>query len=657
VVQGHNDHQGEHHGLPFVQGNQRSGASVLSQQLEQRRQQSQAPPSPPPPSAPPAEPQPELELLTQAPISPGRPPPARAPALNDTVRKLIDRIAASLAPTPDDDRLVAAAPAVTIRATLRRFWPLAKRYRKVFFAGIVLAALLPAVEAAQIWLFKHLVDDVLVAETLSALPVLVAAMVGLALVGAALSFGDEYAATWIGERFTLDLREKLLAHLQRLEPDVLDRRRHGDVLSRITSDVHAIETLLLSAAGELIQAGARILFFGGALFLLSWKLALASLVVVPLFFFVARRFARLSRRAARERRRRSGSLTAVAEEALGNAALVQAANTQERELARFRRESEGKIAAELAGTRISGLFAPAIDLLELAGVVIVIILGTLALAAGDLTLGGLLAFLAYLGQMYRPVRDVSNLGQTVFEATAGAERVIELLDVQPRVTDKPGARELTDVYGRLELEDVTYTYPGAAGPAVENLNLVLEPGHSLALVGQSGSGKTTAAKLALRFADPDRGAVRLDGHDLRDVTLRSVRANIALLLQDAPLFDGSVRDNVAYGAPEATDEQVRAALGAVGYDVDLDTPVGQRGRALSGGQRRRVAMARTLLQDAPVVVLDEPSAGLDADATRALTAPLKRLMADRATLLITHDPILIEAADEVVELWTSPATA
>jgi ABC-type multidrug transport system fused ATPase/permease subunit len=245
----------------------------------------------------------------------------------------------------------------------------------------------------------------------------------------------------------------------------------------------------------------------------------------------------------------------------------------------------------------------------------------------------------------------------VFDATAGAERVIELLDVQPRVTDKPGARELTDVYGRLELEDVTYTYPGAAGPAVENLNLVLEPGHSLALVGQSGSGKTTAAKLALRFADPDRGAVRLDGHDLRDVTLRSVRANIALLLQDAPLFDGSVRDNVAYGAPEATDEQVRAALGAVGYDVDLDTPVGQRGRALSGGQRRRVAMARTLLQDAPVVVLDEPSAGLDADATRALTAPLKRLMADRATLLITHDPILIEAADEVVELWTSPATA
>jgi ATP-binding cassette, subfamily B, bacterial len=571
--------------------------------------------------------------------------------------RLLDRLAASLAPAPDDDRVVAAAPAVAVREAVARFWPLAKPYRRRFAAGIALAALLPLVEAAEIWLFKLVVDDVLVAETLGPLAVVVPAMVGLALFGALLSFGDEYIATWVGERFTLALRTKLLAHLQRLEPDALDRRRHGDVLARLTGDVHAIETMLLSAAGELVQAGARILFFGGALFLLSWKLALASLLVVPLFYFAARRFARLSRRAARERRRRSGSLTAVAEEALGNAALVQAANTQERELARFRRESEGKIAAELAGTRISGLFAPVIDLIELAGVVIVIVLGTWALSSGDLTLGGLLAFIAYLGQLYRPVRDVSRLGQTVFEAAAGAERVIELLDTEPRVTDRPGARSLERVYGQLELDGVTYTYPGGGHPAVEDLSLVLRPGRSLALVGASGVGKTTVAKLALRFADPDAGAVRLDGHDLRDLTLRTVRENVALLLQDAPLFDGTIRDNAAYGRPEADDEQVRAALEAVGYDADPETPVGQRGRALSGGQRRRVAMARTLLQDAPVVVLDEPSAGLDADATRRLLGPLRRVMADRATLLITHDPILIEAADEVLELWTSPVTA
>jgi ATP-binding cassette, subfamily B, bacterial len=569
---------------------------------------------------------------------------------------MFDRLAAALAPAPDDQRVVAAAPAVAVREVVRRFWPLARPYRKQFAAGIVLAALLPAVEAAEVWLFKLVVDDVLVAESLGPLAVLVPAMVGLALLGALLSFGDEYAATWVGERFTLALRTRLFAHLQRLEPDALDRRRHGDVLARLTGDVHAIETLLLSAAGELVQAAARILFFGGALFLLSWKLALASLVVVPAFALAAHRFARLSRRAARERRRRSGSLTAVAEEALGNAALVQAAGTQEHELARFRRESEGKLHAELAGTRISGLFAPVVDLLELAGAVLVIVLGTLALSSGELTLGGLLAFLAYLAQLYRPVRDVSRLGQTIFEASAGAERVIELLDTEPRVRD--GAHVLSAARGLLAFDQVTYTYPGSERPALDDLTLEVTPGRCIALVGESGAGKSTAAKLALRFADPDSGSVKLDGHDVRDLTLRSLRAQVGLLLQDAPVFDGTIRDNVAYGRT-AGDAEVRAALAAVGLALDPETRTGQRGRALSGGERRRVAMARVLLQDAPVLVLDEPSAGLDAEATLRLLEPLRRVMADRAALLITHDPILIEAADEVVELepWTSPVTA
>jgi ATP-binding cassette subfamily B protein len=570
--------------------------------------------------------------------------------------RLLDRLAAALAPAPDDDRVVAAAPAVAVREVVRRFWPLAKPYRRQFAAGIVLAALLPAVEAAEVWLFKLMVDDVLVAETLGPLAVLVPAMVGLALVGALLSFGDEYAATWVGERFTLALRTKVFAHLQRLEPDALDRRRHGDVIARLTGDVHAIETLLLSAAGELVQAAARIVVFGGALFLLSWKLALASLVVVPIFAFAAHRFARLARRAARERRRRSGSLTAVAEEALANAALVQAANTQDRELARFRRENEGKVHAELAGTRISGLFAPVIDLIELAGAVLVIVLGTLALAGDDLTLGGLLAFLAYLAQLYRPVRDVSRLGQTIFEASAGAERVIELLDTRPRVADRPTARPLARSRGWLQFDRVTYTYPGATRPALEDVSFTVRPGRCVALVGESGTGKSTAAKLALRFADPDHGTVRLDGHDVRDLELRSLREHIGLLLQEAPLFDGTVRDNIAYGLT-ATDAEVRAALEAVGLPLDPATRAGQRGRALSGGERRRVAMARVLVQDAPVLVLDEPSAGLDADATHRLLEPLRRVMADRATLLITHDPILIAAADEVVELRAAELAA
>jgi ABC-type multidrug transport system fused ATPase/permease subunit len=573
------------------------------------------------------------------------------------MRRLLDRLSTTLAPAPDDDKVVAAAPAVTVREVIRRFWPLARTYRKPFIAGVALAAVLPAVEAAEIWIFKLIVDDVLVAESLGPLAVYAPAMVGLAVLGALLSFGDEYAATWVGERFTLALRTRLLSHLQRLEPDALDRRRHGDVLARITSDVHAIETLLLSAVAELVQALARIVFFTGALALLSWKLALASLIVVPVFYFAARRFARLARRAARERRRRSGSLTAVAEESLANAALVQSANAQEHELERFRRESEGAMAAELAGTRIAGLFAPVIDLIELAGAIIIIVLGTWALTAGELTIGGLLAFLAYLSQLYRPVRDLSRLGQRVFEATAGAERVIELLDQQPRVTERPRARALGRARGRLELERVTYTYPGAERPALHDVSLLVRPGRSVAVVGASGAGKSTLAKLVLRFADPDAGVVRLDGHDVGDLTLRSLRENVALLLQEAPLFDGTVHENVAYGTPGATEQQVAAALEAAAaagladeLPEGLATRTGQRGRGLSGGQRRRVAMARALVQDAPVVVLDEPSSGLDAETSRRLLPPLRRLMRDRATLLITHELELAAAADEIVVL-------
>ncbi len=397
-----------------------------------------------------------------------------------------------------------------LREVVRRFWPLARRYRKPFAAGVALAALLPAVEAAEIWLFKLIVDNVLVAEALGPLAVYVPMMVGLALFGALLSFGDEYAATWVGERFTLDLRTKLFAHLQTLEPDALDRRRHGDVLARVTGDVHAIETLLLSAIAEVVQAAARLLFFAGALFLLSWKLALASLFVIPIFYFAAHRFARLARRAARERRRRSGSLSAVAEEALANVALVQSANTQEHELQRFRRENKGAMAAELAGTRISGLFAPIIDLIELAGAITIIVLGTWALGAGDLTIGGLLAFLAYLAQLYRPVRDLSRLGQTIFEAQGGAERVIELLDTEPRVREHPQAKPLDRVCGVLELDDVTFTYPGSERPALVRCqpHAAAWPLHRARRRERRREVHRRQARAALRRPGPGHGAAR-----------------------------------------------------------------------------------------------------------------------------------------------------
>jgi ATP-binding cassette subfamily B protein len=307
--------------------------------------------------------------------------------------------------------------------------------------------------------------------------------------------------------------------------------------------------------------------------------------------------------------------------------------------------------------RIRGVFSPLVDLIELAGVLLVIVLGTRAIAGGGLTLGGMLVFIAYLTRLYGPVRDLSSLSNTVFKALAGAERVIELLDERPRVVERRDPVRLARARGVIELADVHFRYGGAEQPALRGVTLRAAPGERVALVGASGAGKSTVARLLLRWGDPDAGAVRLDGHDLRDLELASLRRSVALLLQETLVLHGSVRENIAYARPEATQAQIEAAARAAGAQAFIeelpqgyDTALGERGRRLSGGQRQRIAIARALLADAPVLVLDEPSTGLDAAARAALDAPLRELMRDRTTLVISHDLLLTRDADLILVL-------
>jgi len=570
------------------------------------------------------------------------------------VKRLRARLRRLLVPVADGLDVVPAAPPVPVREIFRRFWPDARPYRLAIAAGAFFLVLVPAIEAVEIWLFKLVVDDVLVPRDVGALLPLAAAYLGLTVVSGLVRFGDDYLATWVGERFLLNLRARLFAHVQGLSLDVLDRRRLGDVLSRLTSDVQAIERFVLTGVGDGVSALARIVFFTGALLVLSWRLALVSLVVVPLFWLVARRFSRLIKHASREKRRRSGSLNAVAEESLANAALVQSMGREDHELDRFTRENAAIMEAELASTRIRALFSPLVDLIELVGAMVVVGLGVWALSSGDLTIGGLLVFLAYLSQLYGPVRELSGLVNSLYAASAGAERVIELLEERPAVVERVDARPLpapgATVRGRVELRDVTYRYPGAARPALERCSLVVEPGECVALVGPSGAGKTTATRLLLRFADPDAGAVLVDGEDLRELRLRDVRAQIGLLAQETLLFEGTVRDNIAYGRPEADADEIARVARAVGIAELLDARVGQRGRALSGGQRQRVAIARAIVRGSAVVVLDEPTTGLDADAREEVLGALDALLPGRTTIVVSHDPAVVERADRVVEL-------
>jgi ABC-type multidrug transport system fused ATPase/permease subunit len=577
------------------------------------------------------------------------------PASDDGPAPPPGRLARLLAPRGEGGGLVEATPVVPIRRLLRRFWPYARPYKRQIAVGLLLVALVPAVQTVEIWLFKVAVDEVVVAADVSPLAWLIPAVIGLTLLGAALAFGEDYAWTWAGERFLLDLRASFFDHLQRLSLDALDRRRVGDLVSRFSGDVQAIESFVLGGLADVVSAAARILFFSAALALLDWRLALVTLVVIPPFAIAARKFSGYAKRATREKRRRSGSLSAVAEESLSNAALVQSCNRQLSEQRRFRKEGKGMLEAELAAVRVSGAFGPVIALIEVTGVLTIVALGTLSIQQGRLSIGGLIAFLAFLSQLLRPISDLSQLATQLFAATAGGERVIELLDEHPTVVDRPGASPVDRALGAIELDGVTYRYPGAKRPALSDATLRVEPGEVVAVIGPSGAGKSTIARLLLRFADPESGSVRLDGRDLRDLTLTSLRENVGLLQQETLLFDASVTENVAFGREGATTAQVEAAARAAGAHEFVAalprgyaTRVGPRGRALSGGQRRRIEIARALLRDTPVVVLDEPTTGLDASAARALIEPLRDLLRGRTAILVTHDPELLAAADRTL---------
>ncbi len=558
----------------------------------------------------------------------------------------------ALAPLSEKAGLVAAAPPVPIREIIRRFWPDLRADRWLLLLGLGAVAALPAIITIEVWLFQVLVDNVLVPQVLGPLGWLALAYLALNLCSGGLSYTDEYVAARVGGKFLVRLRSRLFAHIHQLSLPTLDRRRLGDLVARLSGDVGAIESLFVSGLTSVVSAVFQLVFFIGALLLLDWQLALASLVLAPLFWGTARFYAQRLKRASREKRRRTGSLSSIAEESLSSAALVQSHGLQAQEAERFQLQADDVYEAELAAAKLRGLYPIVVHLFELAGMLAAIVLGAWAMADGRLTLGGLLAFLAYLGMLYRPVQELGDIVGVIFAASAGAERVLELLDSPAGITERPGARSLHRVRGRLDFESVTYRYPDASGPTLRDADLRIHPGEVVALLGPSGVGKSTVAKLLGRLIDPDGGAVRLDGHDLRDLQVESVRAAIGVVLQETLVFDASIRDNLLLGQPAATDAELTWALEAVdaldfveNMPGGLHARVGQKGRSLSGGQRQRIALARTLLRDPPVLVLDEPTNGLDS-ATAARVLP--RLLAGRTAVLITHDPEVAAMANRTL---------
>lgn len=549
------------------------------------------------------------------------------------------------------------APTVPVRDLFARFWPYTRALRLALLTVVGLSVLAPVLQLATIWLFKVLVDQVLVPQDLSAFVPITGAYTGIILLAAGVAFCRSYLSRWVAQHFILALRTDLFAHLHSLSTDVLEGRQLGDLLARLTSDVRAIERLVVSGVTRSLNHGLRIVLFTGALLWLHWSLALVALAVLPLFGWAVQLFAKRIKTASRVARHYNGVMTSAAEESLGNAPLVQAYQRQATEVARFHEAGRQRLRARLDAARLQAGFAPLVDGLKLIGVLSVIGLGTWQIAAGRLTLGGLLAFVGYLSGLFTPVRGLAGLVTTVYAASAGAERISELLDSRSSVREADNALSIGRADGHLSLERVSFCYPGATHKALDDVSLHISPGEVLALAGPSGAGKSTVARLIMRLHDPVDGHIRLDGHDTRELSLHSLRHNIAAVLQETLVFNGTISDNIAYGRAGASADDIRWAARAADVDSFVrhlpdgyDTRVGERGRKLSGGQRQRIAIARALIRDAPILLLDEPLAGLDPRTGARIAEPLRRLMTGRTTLVIAHDPRTVEQADRVLEL-------
>ena len=557
----------------------------------------------------------------------------------------------------DGQDLLEIAPAVSLREIFRRFWPDARPFWKWLVLNLVLVIVTPLLDAAAILLFKVLIDDVLAPRNFAAFPRVAAAYVGIMLVVGVVGFIEQYLGAWIGENFIHRLRIRVFAHLHTLSISFFDRRRLGDTLSRLTGDVAAIENVVLSGAIEVVANLLKIAVFVGVLLFVDWRLALVALIAAPVFWTAARVFTRRIKSVARHVRARAGSITTVAEESLTDPTLIQAYGREPAEIDRFATHSMGSVRAELAATRLEAMFTPLTELCQLLGVLSIVGVGIWELEAGRITLGGLLAFLVLLSQLYSPVQDLSHLSNELFAAAAAAERIIDLLDQQPTVSVPTHPTPLVYCRGQLCVDQVSFTYPHTTTPVLDHISFTALPGQITAIVGASGAGKTTLLRLLLRLYDPTTGRITLDGHDLRELDPQQLRANIAIVLQDTLLLDGTIADNIRAGRPEATHDQLIAAtIAADAHDFitalpeGYDTRVGQRGRLLSGGQRQRIAIARAMIRDAPILLLDEPTASLDTQATQRLLGPLRRLMTGRTTIIVSHNLTTVTNADQIIYL-------
>jgi ABC-type multidrug transport system fused ATPase/permease subunit len=534
---------------------------------------------------------------------------------------------------------------------------LTRPYRTRTLLSVVSLLLATATALAPPFLSKYALDDGIRRHDLGALWWIVGAFLVAGLLNWAMSYVQTYLTGWVGERILADLRNRLFDHLQRLSLGFFERNRAGVIISRLTNDVEAIDQLVTDGVTSLVQNTLTLLGTAILLFILDWRLALATLLVIPFMSIATIIFRVRSARAYAAVRERLGLLTATLAEDIAGMRIVQAFTRERTNIQNFRNVAERYRDSNMQTVVLNGLYFPFVDLLSSVALAVVLGYGGHLYFQGEVTLGTLFAFMLYVQNFFDPVQQLSQLYNTFLSATAALDKIVDVLDEEPEVLDKPGAQPLPRVEGHVRFDNVRFGY-GAKGPEVlHGLDLDVPAGTTVALVGHTGAGKSTIAKLLARFYDPRQGAIRIDGHDLRDVTQASLRRQLGIVPQEGFLFAGTVSDNIAFGRPDAPAADIVSAAETIGahefvskLENGYDTQLQERGTRLSLGQRQLVALGRALLADPRILILDEATSSVDIGTERKIERALRKLLTGRTAFVIAHRLSTIRDADLIVVL-------
>lgn len=539
---------------------------------------------------------------------------------------------------------------------LRAMLELLKPYR--LRASAMLATLLVGTAAglAPPLLARAAIDQGIARHHTQTLVLVVIAFLGSALLVWATTYAQTYLVGWVGQRALADLRIRIFTHLQRQPIGFYESRPAGVLISRITNDVEALESLVTDSVVTLFQSGLTLIGAIAVLFYLDWQLALLTCCVVPIVAGASIWFRLVSASAFRRTRETIGAITAYLQETLSGIRVVRSFGQEHRHETRFAQLNQDNCDANMVTVRLNAAYFPTVEMLSGIALAVIVLYGGYQAIDGHITVGTIVAFVATLSYLFEPIQQLSQLYTTYQSGMAALEKIFLLLDTKPTLQDAPDARPLGSIAGEVRFEDVSFGYkPDLL--ALRDVDLHIGAGETVALVGATGAGKSTIAKLVARFYDPTEGKVTVDGQDLREVSGHSLRSQMGIVPQEAFLFAGSVAENIAFGRPEADLEQIRAAASAVGADEFVsrlpegyDTQIGERGGQLSAGQRQLVAFARALIADPRILILDEATSNVDLHTESRIEEGLRKLLLGRTAVVIAHRLSTIRQADRIVLL-------